>query len=128
MFRYAQSGRKILQVGVEDSDEEFYNRETVYEVTKPNLPLITVDTKNGTIMAPTNVREAGAPVINVEVTATNTGSPPLSAKQNVTIFVRDISGTLSIVAVSNVMNGLLRSSKLGHGQAAFYNTFVIVDL
>ena len=91
VFRFSQAGRKIIQIGAEDDDDEYYNRETTYSVTWPLNPPVAVDKHNGTIMSLADLRLA-TPVVNAEITATNIGSPPLSAKTNLSIFVRDISG------------------------------------
>ena len=91
IFRYGETGQHVLQLQAKDEDEMSYNRALSYGILHGyNVP-IGVGRYDGSIFTLPGIRVAPS-VISATVIVKDTGSPQLSNRTNVTVFVRDISG------------------------------------
>ena len=91
VFRYGGAGENILQLEAKDDDDIRYNRELTFRILHGyNVP-IGVSEHDGNIFTLAGIRVAPS-VVTATVIVTDSGSPQLTNKTNVTVFIRDISG------------------------------------
>ena len=91
VFRFTAAGRRIGQTEAVDRDTEEYNRQITYSLIRPHPLPVTIDATTGILMATSYLRDVSS-VCQVEVMATDDGSPKMSSATNLTLLVRDISG------------------------------------
>jgi hypothetical protein len=91
VFRYTATGRRIGQAEAVDRDTEPYNKLLTYTLVRPTLSPVALDAKTGVLMAKASLRDALS-MVQVEVMATDDGSPQMSCSTNLTLLIRDISG------------------------------------
>ena len=106
VFRYSAPGRRIGQIEARDDDVEPYNKRVTYSLDKAYLKPVAIDAETGVITAKDALRDAPS-MFQVEVIATDAGSPQMSASVNLTLLVRDISGeTFLAILLSEMATNL----------------------
>ena len=89
VLRYSEPG-PLVMARVQDDDVDAYNRETVFHLS-PRSGFLEIGETDGVVRTRAGLHKAPS-VIETEIVATNTGSPPLSSSKRLTVNVRDLSG------------------------------------
>lgn len=93
MFRYSDPDTLVITVHATDHDTEPFNRDVSYALEAgDNTGAVVLNGKTGELRVTDVLREAKAR-LQLRVTATDRGTPRLLGRTNVTLRVRNISGT-----------------------------------
>lgn len=91
VLRYSEPGLgPLLMTLVQDDDVDAYNRDTEFHLS-PRSGFLEIGERDGVVRTKGGLHKAPS-VIETEVVAMNTGSPPLSSSRRLTVYVRDLSG------------------------------------